>query len=88
MVHAARGREKAEHRCDPYVTSIDRHPYSVETQGTRGATPECKPSLCDGRRPARTEDDGDIVFVDAGAVANCARSVCGQRIRIAHSRRA
>jgi hypothetical protein len=41
-----------------------------------------------GRRPARTEDDGDVVHVDAGAIADGDRRRCGQRIRIGHSRRA
>jgi hypothetical protein len=39
-------------------------------------------------RPARTEDYGDIVLVDAGAIADGARRFCGHGIRFGHSRAA
>ena len=51
-----------------------------------GTTATGSPSSATAGAQPEPEDHGDVVLVDAGAIADSARRLCGQRIRSGHSR--
>ena len=88
------GVDPAEEHQHPAVADAQRQQLAaVSLRGGRGEAGQLGhrhdshriPEFVDGGRPARSEDDRDVVLVDAGAVDDRGRRLGSHRVRIRHS---